>query len=103
MCLSLRHKNLFPLRRLRFTLSSNRLLEVNVLSVLVQVELRVLELQQLEEQLDSLWEELRGFYEEEKELWVLRRDLEQAERWLSSYELTLTCDDYGVRSALDLV
>lgn len=46
---------------------------------------------------EKVWEETRFLYEEELEISLLQRDLEQAERWLSSYENTLTAEDYGVR------
>ncbi|CAJ1074861.1 spectrin beta chain%2C non-erythrocytic 5 [Xyrichtys novacula] len=60
-----------------------------------EVEERVLELEELEEQLEKVWEETKLLYEEELEMALLRRELEQAERWLSSYENTLMAEDYG--------
>ncbi|XP_041668259.1 spectrin beta chain, non-erythrocytic 5 [Cheilinus undulatus] len=60
-----------------------------------EVEERVLEQEELEVQLVKVWEETRLFYEEELEISVLQRELEQAERWLSSYENTLMAEDYG--------
>lgn len=47
-------------------------------------------------QLETVWEETRLLYEEELETSLLQRELEQAERWLSSYESTLTAEEYGV-------
>lgn len=46
--------------------------------------------------LETVWEETRLLYEEELEMSLLQRELEQAERWLSSYESTLMAEDYGV-------
>lgn len=57
---------------------------------------RVCELEGLEVQLETVWEETRVLYEEELEIWLLQRELEQAERWLSSYESSLLAEDYGV-------
>nr|XP_046269773.1 spectrin beta chain, non-erythrocytic 5 [Scatophagus argus] len=60
-----------------------------------EVEERVCELEELEERVEKLWEETRILYEEELEILILQRELEQAERWLSSYEQTLMAEDYG--------
>ncbi|XP_035467370.2 spectrin beta chain, non-erythrocytic 5 isoform X2 [Scophthalmus maximus] len=60
-----------------------------------EVEQRVLELEELESQVEQLWEETRLLYEEQLEISLLQRELEQAEHWLSSYENTLTAEDYG--------
>ncbi|XP_028993920.1 spectrin beta chain, non-erythrocytic 1 isoform X2 [Betta splendens] len=60
-----------------------------------EVEERVCELEELEVQVQKVWEQTRQLYEEELEIMFLQRELEQAERWLSSYENTLTADDYG--------
>ncbi|CAK6979040.1 spectrin beta chain%2C non-erythrocytic 5 [Scomber scombrus] len=60
-----------------------------------EVEERVGELEELEERVVKVWEETRLLYEEELEMSLLQRELEQAERWLSSYETTLTAEDYG--------
>ncbi|XP_027134554.1 spectrin beta chain, non-erythrocytic 5 [Larimichthys crocea] len=60
-----------------------------------EVEERVCELEELEMRVEKVWEETRFLYEEELEISLLQRDLEQAERWLSSYENTLTAEDYG--------
>ncbi|XP_040917192.1 spectrin beta chain, non-erythrocytic 2 [Toxotes jaculatrix] len=60
-----------------------------------EVEERVCELEELEVLVEKVWEETRLVYEEELEIWLLQRELEQAERWLSSYENTLTAEDYG--------
>lgn len=49
--------------------------------------------------METVWEETRLLYEEELEMMLLQKELEQAERWLSSYENTLTAEDYGVRPA----
>lgn len=62
----------------------------------MQVEERVHELEALEVQVEKVWEETRLLYEEELDIIFLQRELEQAERWLSSYENTLTAEDYGV-------
>lgn len=61
------------------------------------MEERVCELEELEVRVLKVWEETRLLYEEELEMSLLQRELEQAERWLSSYENTLTAEDYGVR------
>ncbi|KAG7510030.1 spectrin beta chain, non-erythrocytic 5 [Solea senegalensis] len=60
-----------------------------------EVEQRLSKLEELETQVVQVWEETRLWYEEELEISLLQRELEQAERWLSSYENTLTADDYG--------
>ncbi len=60
------------------------------------MEERVRELEELEERVEKVWEETRLLYEEELEISLLQRELEQAERWLSSYENTLMAEDYGV-------
>ncbi|XP_035529504.1 spectrin beta chain, non-erythrocytic 5 [Morone saxatilis] len=60
-----------------------------------EVEERVCELEELEERVEKVWEETRFLYEEELEIFLLQRELEQAERWLSSYENTLMADEYG--------
>ncbi|KAK1893841.1 Spectrin beta chain non-erythrocytic 5 [Dissostichus eleginoides] len=60
-----------------------------------EVEERVCELEELEEKVVKVWEETRILYEEELEICLLQRELEQAERWLSSYENTLMAEDYG--------
>lgn len=62
----------------------------------LQVEERVCELQQLEQRVEEVWQETRLLYEEELELQLLQRELDQAERWLGSYETTLSAQDYGV-------
>ena len=54
------------------------------------------ELEELQERVEEVWKETRLVYEEEMEIMTLRRELEQAERWLSSYENTLRSEDYGV-------
>ncbi|KAM8834261.1 LOW QUALITY PROTEIN: spectrin beta chain, non-erythrocytic 5 [Synchiropus picturatus] len=70
-----------------------------------EVEQRLQELQELEQLVEEVWEETRVRYEEELEILVLRRELEQAERWLSTYEGALTATDYGdsVSAVLDLL
>lgn len=60
------------------------------------MEERVCELQELEVRVEKVWEETRFLYEEVLEISLLQRELEQAERWLSSYESTLMAEDYGV-------
>uniref|UniRef100_A0A4W6DIZ9 Spectrin beta, non-erythrocytic 5 n=1 Tax=Lates calcarifer TaxID=8187 RepID=A0A4W6DIZ9_LATCA len=60
-----------------------------------EVEERVFELEELETRVEKVWEETRLLYEEELEISLLQRELEQAERWLSSYENTLMAEDYG--------
>lgn len=60
------------------------------------MEERICELEELEVQVQKVWEETRLLYEEELEITLLQRELEQAERWLSSYESTLLAEDYGV-------
>lgn len=58
-----------------------------------QVQERICELEVLEESLQKVWEETRVQYEEDLEILVLQRELEQAERWLGSYESSLMADD----------
>lgn len=60
------------------------------------MEERVHELEGLQAQVEKVWEETRLLYEEELEIMLLQKELDQAERWLSSYENTLTAEDYGV-------
>ncbi|XP_028251320.1 spectrin beta chain, non-erythrocytic 5 [Parambassis ranga] len=60
-----------------------------------EVEERISELEELELQVEKLWEDTRLLYEEELEISLLQRELEQAERWLNSYENTLMSKDYG--------
>uniref|UniRef100_A0A3B4ZEI6 Spectrin, beta, non-erythrocytic 5 n=1 Tax=Stegastes partitus TaxID=144197 RepID=A0A3B4ZEI6_9TELE len=60
-----------------------------------EVEDRIGDLEDLELQLEKVWEESRLLYEEELEICLLQKELDQAERWLSSYEGTLTAEDYG--------
>lgn len=60
------------------------------------MEERICDLEQLEEHLEKVWEETRVLYEEELEISLLQRELEQAERWLSSYESSLMAQVYGV-------
>ncbi|XP_077945298.1 spectrin beta chain, non-erythrocytic 5 isoform X2 [Gasterosteus aculeatus] len=60
-----------------------------------EVEERVLELEGLELRVEKLWEETRLLYEEELEISLLQKELQQAERWLSSYESSLTAEDFG--------
>jgi len=57
----------------------------------------VRELEELEVLVEKVWEETRQRYEEELEISLLQKELEQAERWLSSYENSLTAEDFGVR------
>ncbi len=54
------------------------------------------ELEELEEQVERVWEDTKLLYDEELEILLLQRELEQAERWLSSYENTLMAEEYGV-------
>lgn len=61
-----------------------------------QVEERSLELEELEIQVQKVWEETRILYEEGLEILLLQRELEQAESWLSSYESSLLAEVYGV-------
>ncbi|XP_038585015.1 spectrin beta chain, non-erythrocytic 5 isoform X1 [Micropterus salmoides] len=56
---------------------------------------RVCELEELEVQVKKFWDETRLLYEEELEISLLQRELEQAEHWLSSYENILMAEDYG--------
>uniref|UniRef100_A0A8C9YZ58 Spectrin, beta, non-erythrocytic 5 n=1 Tax=Sander lucioperca TaxID=283035 RepID=A0A8C9YZ58_SANLU len=53
------------------------------------------ELEELELRVERVWEETRLLYEEELEVSLLQKELEQAERWLSSYENTLMAEDFG--------
>lgn len=61
-----------------------------------QVKERIFELEELEVQVQKVWEETRILYEEELEISLLQRELEQAESWLSSYESTLLAEGLGV-------
>lgn len=60
------------------------------------MEERVCELEELEMQVQEVWEETRILYEEELEISLLQRELEQAEFWLCSYESSLLAEGYGV-------
>lgn len=60
------------------------------------MEERVYELEDLEVQVQKVWEETRLLYEEELEISLLQRELEQAESWLSSYESSLLAEGLGV-------
>ncbi|KAM7403778.1 hypothetical protein PAMA_004285 [Pampus argenteus] len=60
-----------------------------------EVEERVCELEELEVQVLKVWEETRLLCNEDLEMSLLQKELEQAERWLSSYESTLMAEDYG--------
>ncbi|KAL0969732.1 hypothetical protein UPYG_G00231540 [Umbra pygmaea] len=70
-----------------------------------ELEDRVLELQELETQVQKIWEERRVFYQEELQILQLQRELEQAEHWLSTYEATLKAEEYGesVSDVLELM
>ncbi|KAM4625618.1 spectrin beta chain, non-erythrocytic 5 [Polymixia lowei] len=70
-----------------------------------EVEERVCELEELEARVEEVWEETRVVFQEELEMVVLQRELEQADRWLSSYENTLRAEDYGdsVSDVLELL
>lgn len=61
------------------------------------MEQRICELEELEMRVEKVWEETRLLYQEDLEIVLLQRELEQAERWLSSYESTLMAEEYGVR------
>lgn len=61
-----------------------------------QVEECISELEELEVQVQKVWEETRILYEEELEISLLQRELEQAECWLSSYESSLLAEGLGV-------
>ncbi|KAJ8377542.1 hypothetical protein AAFF_G00256380 [Aldrovandia affinis] len=60
-----------------------------------EVEKRCMELQELEEQVEQSWEERRLLYQEELEILLLQRELEQAEHWLNTHEATLRTQEYG--------
>ncbi|XP_054653046.1 spectrin beta chain, non-erythrocytic 1 isoform X2 [Dunckerocampus dactyliophorus] len=60
-----------------------------------EVEGRVCELEELEHRVEETWEETWQLYEEKLEVELLQKELEQAERWLSTYEETLTDHHYG--------
>ncbi|XP_069573815.1 spectrin beta chain, non-erythrocytic 5 [Brachyistius frenatus] len=70
-----------------------------------EVEEHICELEELEVRVEKIWEETRLLYEEELEISLLQRELEQAEHWLSSYESTLMAEDYGdsVSDVLELL
>ncbi|KAM6918067.1 spectrin beta chain, non-erythrocytic 5 [Lycodopsis pacificus] len=70
-----------------------------------EVEERISELEELEVRVEKVWEETRVLYEEQLEISLLQRELEQAERWLSSYENSLTAEDFGdsVSDVLELL
>lgn len=65
------------------------------------MEQRVRELEELEERVETVWEQTRQLYEEELDALMVQRELEQAERWLSSYESTVAAEDYGVSHRSD--
>lgn len=67
-----------------------------------QVERRICELEELEMRVEKVWEETRLLYQEDLEIVLLQRELEQAERWLSSYESTLMAEEYGVCECWEL-
>lgn len=67
------------------------------------MEERICELQELEVRVEKVWEETKFLYVEQLEISLLQRELEQAERWLSSYESTLMAEDYGVGPNRSLV
>lgn len=60
------------------------------------MEERIYELKELEIQVQKVWEETRLLYEEELEISLLQRELEQADCWLSSYESSLLAEGLGV-------
>nr|XP_057947283.1 spectrin beta chain, non-erythrocytic 5-like isoform X2 [Doryrhamphus excisus] len=60
-----------------------------------EVEGRVRELEELEHHVEETWKETRQLYEEMLEVELLQKELQQAERWLSSYEEMLTDHHYG--------
>lgn len=60
------------------------------------MEQRICELEELEMRVEKVWEETRLLYQEDLEIVLLQRELEQAERWLNSYESTLMAEEYGV-------
>uniref|UniRef100_I3J096 Spectrin, beta, non-erythrocytic 5 n=1 Tax=Oreochromis niloticus TaxID=8128 RepID=I3J096_ORENI len=60
-----------------------------------KVEQRICELEELEMRVEKVWEETRLLYQEDLEIVLLQRELEQAERWLNSYESTLMAEEYG--------
>lgn len=60
------------------------------------MEERIYELEDLEVQVQKVWEETRILYEEELEISLLQRELEQAEGWLSSYESSVLAEGFGV-------
>lgn len=57
---------------------------------------RISELEELEVQVQKVWEETRILYEEELDISLLQRELEQAEGWLSAYESSLLAEGFGV-------
>lgn len=63
----------------------------------LQLEDRLVQLQELEVRVLEAWAERRAQYQEDLELQQLQRELEQAEHWLNTYESTLRAEDYGVR------
>ncbi|KAK0147078.1 Spectrin beta chain, non-erythrocytic 5 [Merluccius polli] len=60
-----------------------------------EVEERGRELEEVQAELLLLWEETREEQEEVMELLLLQREVEQADRWLTSYQHTLTSEEYG--------
>lgn len=71
-----------------------------ITELLIQLEERLAELQDLEVLVLQGWAERRDLYQKELELQQLQRELEQAEHWLNTYENVLTTQDYGVRMLL---
>ncbi|XP_029899947.1 spectrin beta chain, non-erythrocytic 5 isoform X2 [Myripristis murdjan] len=70
-----------------------------------EVEERLRELEELEARVTQVWQDTRLLYEEDLEILLLQKELEQAERWLSSYESSLRAEDYGdsVSDVLELL
>ncbi|XP_057715583.1 spectrin beta chain, non-erythrocytic 5 isoform X1 [Corythoichthys intestinalis] len=71
----------------------------------IEVEERVHELEDLERLVFKTWDETHHVYEKDLELKLLQKELDQAERWLSSYEDCLTSAHYGdsVSDVVDLL
>ncbi|KAJ8287366.1 hypothetical protein COCON_G00000250 [Conger conger] len=70
-----------------------------------EVEERLEELQALGQRLEQSWEESRLRYQEDLEALRLQRELQEAERWLSTHEAALRSQEYGdcVQDVLELM
>jgi len=61
-----------------------------------QIEEKLLELSELMKKVKESWNVRKELYEENWEIQLLRRELEQAEAWLAAKESFLSDPSYGV-------